>query len=100
MNPDPTQPQNDMTEDENAAMLGFISTLSRQNMGMEAPQEATQEAESAPTAEQMPEPQNDLAPRTDALESQITGLKDEVTNEVKSIKEMIQDALTEDEKED
>ena len=91
MNEEQMQPEmnTEMTPDEHAAALGFISTLSRQHMMQEQPQEAPESPESAPQQEQQPEPQKDLTPRIDDLESKIMG-------EIGMLKEEIQKSAPKD----
>lgn len=84
-------------DDEMAATLGYITTLSQHVMGAGAPQEA----ESAPQEEAAPEPKEDLKPEIDALRGEFESLKGEVQKTIKdeigSLTDMIKEALTDDE---
>lgn len=93
-------PQNDMTPDEHAAALGFITTLGSQVMGAQNATDPTQTPDSAPTGEETPEPQEDLTPRIEGLEGQFNEFKEEIKKDIKDemegLKGMIKDALAAD----
>lgn len=99
--PQAGQDPKDLTQDELAAALGYITTLGTQHHQAMQATMAPQGQETGDTATPEAKPQEDLTPRLDDLEGQFKGLKDDVSKEIKSglddVKKMIADALTQDE---
>lgn len=97
-----------MTDDQHAAMLGFITTISEQLHNAQNPQQTGQ-----PQGQQPPQTQTDLnqqptsqaqppqpdpnAGRIDKIEQDITSLRDEmkktIHEEVGGIRELVKEAL-------
>ena len=108
----PQRGEGELSNDDLAAALGFITTISENHLKQQAaqqpevPTEAPQSPETAPTAPQEAEPPKDLPdlqPEIDALKTQFDGLKADVEKLIKdelvSVKDMIKEVLTKDEQE-
>lgn len=110
-----TQPlQGQLSENDLAALLGYMTTLNQHAEGQHPdqqvrqpqgePQDGPTSPETAPGDAQPPEPQNTPDPRIDALETQFNALKTEVAKTIKDeigqVKEMVQKAVEDDTKED
>jgi len=82
-----------LTPDESAASLAFATYLQEQMMGINPG--ASQNPETAQGDEETQEPQEDLTPRIEGLESQFNDFREEVKktikDEVGGIKQMIKD---------
>lgn len=93
MNDQTTQdPQVDLSDDEIAAALGYATSISEKTMFPPMPEE-TPEAE----AVEEPEPEVDMGKELESFKKEI---KDEIKNEIGSIRDMIAEALTENEQDE
>lgn len=100
--PQTPMPQGPMTEDDFAAALGYITTINQNMLGKQ--QGGTPQAQNQPPeASQTPPAPPDANPRVDALEAKFEAFQKQVGEEIKTgmdgIKQMIQDALKEDDNE-
>lgn len=97
-----------LTDDETAAALGYITTLSEHSMAQEAPQ-SPETAPQAQQEQQPPEqPKDEISPKIDALESRImeemATLRDEIKasapkdkdKEIEDLKKQIEDVLNQE----
>ena len=91
----------ELSDDETAAALGFITTLSEQQM----PQMTPQTPETAPEQEKTEEPTEDLSSAKDEIIGEVRSLKEEMVSEdmkqeFEEIKGKLDELLKEDDNQD